>query len=245
MALKDNFSLQSKEYAKFRPRYPKEVFDFLVSLTIQQKLAWDCGTGNGQVASVLAESFDKVYATDISENQISHAVQKPNNSYYVEEAGHTALADHSVDLVTIAQAIHWFHFDKFYSEVRRVLKAGGVIAVIGYPLCTIDPEVDGIVLKFYEKILNGYWDPERKYLDENYETIPFPFREVLTPRFEIVYEWRVDDMIGFLNTWSAVQHYKKKNQRNPVESVEHELRKTWKENETRTVHFPVLLRIGR
>jgi len=245
MALKDNFSLQSKDYAKFRPGYPKEMFDFLVSLCAEHATAWDCGTGNGQVASELANHFQQVIATDISQNQINHAIQKPSIKYLVEKAEHTSFHNSFFDLITVAQAIHWFEFDKFYNEVNRTLKPGGIFAVIGYPLCTIDPKVDAALKFFYENTLNGYWDPERRYLDENYTTIPFPFNELKTPAFSMQYKWSRDDFMGFLNTWSGVQHYVKKNQRNPVEEAEESFKSVWNNEEMKTVTFPVLLRITR
>ncbi len=164
--MKDLFSKQSELYAKFRPSYPKEIFDFLLTQVREGNTAWDCATGNGQVASSLAERFEKVYATDISEGQLSKAIQKPNLEYKIEAAEKTSFDDSMFDLVTVAQAIHWFDFEKFYSEVKRTLKPEGIIAVIGYTLPKIDDEVDEILNNFYENILDGYWDKERKYIDE-------------------------------------------------------------------------------
>lgn len=243
--MKDNFSRQSNDYAKFRPHYPKELFDLLIPLVPEHQVAWDVATGNGQVANVLADYFEEVKATDISANQLKHAIQKTNIKYSVEPAEHSSFANSTFDLITVAQAIHWFHFDAFYREVRRTLKPNGIIAVIGYPLFTIDHVIDEIILHFYSETLHNCWDPERKYLDEMYATIPFPFPEIQTPPFKMEYKWSLDELTGFLNTWSAVQHYINRNEKNPVEDVRKELESIWKEDEKKEVSFPVILRVGR
>ncbi|HUM47823.1 MAG TPA: class I SAM-dependent methyltransferase [Chitinophagales bacterium] len=243
--MKDNFSRQSNDYAKFRPHYPKELFDFLIPLVPEHQVAWDVATGNGQVANALADYFEEVKATDISANQLKHAIQKTNIKYSVEPAEHSSFADSTFDLITVAQAIHWFQFDAFYREVRRTLKPHGIIAVIGYPLFTIDNIIDEIILHFYSETLHNCWDPERKYLDEMYSTIPFPFPEIKTPDFSMTYEWTLDELIGFLKTWSAVQHYMSKHHENPVDLVRKDLTAIWKNNEKKPAHFPVILRVGR
>ncbi|MEO6166954.1 MAG: class I SAM-dependent methyltransferase [Chitinophagales bacterium] len=243
--MKDNFSRQSNDYAKFRPHYPAELFDFLMPLIPEHKVAWDVATGNGQVANVLADHFEEVKATDISANQLKQAIQKKNIIYSVESAEQSSFANSTFDLITIAQAIHWFQFDAFYREVRRTLKPNGIIAVIGYPLFTINNEIDEIILHFYSETLRNCWDPERKYLDEMYSTIPFPFPEIKTPDFSMSYEWTLDELTGFLNTWSAVQHYINRYEKNPVEAVRKELETAWKEDEKKKVSFPVILRVGK
>ena len=243
--MKDHFSAVSEGYAKFRPSYPQPLFNYLGSLTQQHKIALDVATGNGQVAGALAPLFEKVIATDISENQIRNAIQKENIQYLVEPAEHTSFEDRTFDLITVAQAIHWFHFDDFYSEVRRILKPGGIIAVIGYALINVIPEVDKIIDKLYTEILDGYWDPERKYMDELYQTIPFPFPEIEAPPFKMTYEWNRDEVLGFLNTWSAVQHFIRRNGKNPVDYITNEIKSQWTGDEKKSVSFPFLLRVGR
>lgn len=244
--MKDNFSKQSALYAKFRPTYPKALFDFILSLVSNKEKAWDCGTGNGQVAVELAGYFEKVFATDISENQLKNAVQKENILYKLESAEHTTFPDNYFDLITVAQAIHWFDFEAFYKEVQRTLKPGGLLAVIGYNIAKIDAETDKIIKNFYLNITGPYWDKERKYIDEEYKTIPFPYKDLQTPTFTAQYEWELPHLTGFLNSWSAVQHYKdKNNNRNPVDFIEKELRNIWPEGTKKKVNFPILLRIGR
>ncbi len=243
--MKDNFSARSESYAKFRPLYPKEMYDFIFPLVKTKQIAWDCGTGNGQVARELAKHFNTVHATDVSERQIANATPAENIFYKVESAEDTHFPDHTFDLITVAQAIHWFDFDAFYKEAIRVGKRDSVLAVIGYGLMTIDNATDKVIEYFYEDITEPYWDKERIYIDEHYQTIPFPFEEIPSPNFFINVEWNFDQLIGFLSTWSAVQHYIKANNKNPVELIYDDLKKTWNKNELKEVKFPVLLRVGK
>ncbi|WP_421942171.1 class I SAM-dependent methyltransferase [Pedobacter sp.] len=243
--MKDNFSAQSAEYAIYRPTYPKALYDYLLSLVMDKKAAWDCATGNGQVARVLAQHFEKVYATDISEKQLSQALKVPNIYYRVEPAEQVSAVADSFDLITVAQAIHWFNFEAFYAEVKRTLKPDGLFAVIGYGLMNIDKKVDQEVFKLYEDILGKYWDPERRYIEEGYKTIPFPFEEIVAPHFQIKTTWNFKQLIGYLNTWSSLQHYKKANDRNPLEYMFTALKEAWGNDAEKEVRFPILLRIGR
>jgi len=242
--MKDNFSNQSEQYAKFRPTYPDELYQLLLSLIKIKDSAWDCGTGNGQVAHELSKHFKEVYATDNSENQIKNAIQQPNIFYKVERAEQTSFSGKSFDLITVAQAIHWFEFDAFYKEVERTIKPNGILAVIGYSLPDIDEQTNGIIKKFYHHVVGTYWDAERKYVDEHYRTILFPFKEIESPQFYSSYEWTLDQMVGYLNTWSAVQHYIKAKKQNPVDLIYDDLKGVWKQG-TKTVRFPILLRIAR
>lgn len=243
--MKDNFSTQAAEYAIYRPTYPQELYDYLFSLVKYKDNAWDCATGNGQVARILAKHFQSVYATDISEKQLSQALKLPNIIYQVESSDKANVPNDSFDLITVAQAIHWFNFDAFYAEVKRTLKTDGLLAVIGYGLMFIDKKVDQAIFKLYEDILGKYWDNERRYIEEGYKTIPFPFEEIVAPHFQIKTSWNFNQMIGYLNTWSSLQHYKKANDRNPLEYMFTELKEAWGDDAVKDVHFPILLRIGR
>jgi len=243
--MKDNFSVQSEQYLKFRPTYPNELYQFLLSLVETKDRAWDCGTGNGQVALELSKYFREVYATDISEKQIQHAVQRDNIFYKVEAAEKTSFTDKSFDLITVAQAIHWFDFDVFYKEVKRIVKPGGILAIIGYALLNIDEQTDKIIRRFHDEIVGPFWDPERKYVDEYYQTIPFPFKEIDAPQLYNIYEWKLEQLVGYLNTWSAVQHYIKAEKQNPVDLIYNELARSWEKNTIKTVRFPILLRTGK
>ncbi|MBC7923523.1 MAG: class I SAM-dependent methyltransferase, partial [Ferruginibacter sp.] len=169
----------------------------------------------------------------------------PNLTYQVAKAEQASFPDQTFDLITVAQAIHWFDFEAFYAEVKRTLKPDGVIAIVGYSLFSIRPPVDRIIQRLYADTLSGYWDPERKYVDEHYQTIPFPFREIEPPALAMTGEWTLDECVGYLNTWSAVQHYLRKNHENPVGRTREELQEHWEENTRETVTFPLLLRVGK
>lgn len=242
--MKDNFSSNSEAYARFRPGYPDELFDYLYSIVPGRQNAWDCGTGNGQVARELAKRFQVVCATDISQSQLDNAVRCPNITYSRQPAEKTDFKADSFDLITVAQAVHWFDFDKFYREVKRTAAAGAWLAVMGYGRIRISAEIDPVITRFYEKVVGPFWDPERRYIDDHYKTIPFPFSEIVTPEFTISGNWQVEHLLGYLNTWSAVKHFIRENGYNPVNRLEEEVRALWGENAMRAVEFPVLLRLG-
>ncbi|HEY4207874.1 MAG TPA: class I SAM-dependent methyltransferase [Puia sp.] len=244
--MKDNFSAHSDKYAQFRPVYPDALYDFLLSLVPARDNAWDCGTGNGQVAQVLVHSFAKIYATDISRQQIENAFVHERIEYSVQAAENTSFPDNSFDLITVAQAIHWFDFGAFYGEVNRTIRGKGVLGVIGYGLIRLSPSLDAVIAAFYRDIVGPYWDKERRYIDDNYRTIPFPFDEVESPSFENIVEWTFEHLIGYLGTWSAVKHYEKATEKDPVDLIRDVLKKAWGAKQTTyTGRFPILLRVAR
>ncbi len=243
--MKDLFSKNSDHYARFRPTYPTELFEYILSLVGNNSVAWDCATGNGQFASVLAEHFETVHATDISHNQIKNAIRKENIFYKVEPAEHTSLPDQSLDIITVAQAVHWFDFDKFYAEVNRTLKPNGIIVITGYILPQIDEQIDTLIHEFETNFLGDYWDKETLHVDEKYATIPFPYQEIHAPEFFSTLYWSIEQLLGFLNTWSGVRHYIEEHDTNPVTLFEPQFRKFWHGNEIKEVKFPMLLRIGK
>jgi trans-aconitate methyltransferase len=243
--MKDNFSTQSDRYAKFRPTYPDALFSFLDSITLHRETAWDCGTGNGQVAVKLAERFSQVSATDISAAQLAEAPLRANITYACQPAESTTFPEHHFDLIVVAQAVHWFAFETFYAEVRRVAKPAAPLALVGYGLMTLTPAIDTVIHAFYSNTLGAYWDKERRYIDELYQTIPFPFSELAAPRLEIVCEWRLEELLGYLETWSAVKHVIKATGTSPVLSLAEPLREAWGNRETVRATFPLLLRVAR
>ncbi len=241
---KDLFSKQAEGYAKYRPVYPKELFDHILQYVIEKNTAWDCATGNGQAALALAPHFKKVIATDLSEKQLSLAKQNPNIEYQISSAERTNFPDNSFDLITVAQAYHWFKFDAFEKEVQRVAKKDAFIAVWGYNLMsTNDAAVDALIKKFYTQIVGPYWDIERKYVDDNYSNVPFNFTPLPTKEFFINTEWSKDDLIGYLNSWSAVQHFINDKKYNPVNEIINDLDLLWKN--VKPVSFPLFLKLGR
>lgn len=244
--MKDNFSAHASTYAQFRPVYPAALYDHLLALIKEHKLAWDCGCGNGQVAGILSGNFNSVIATDISSSQILHAVQKPNIDYRLMPAEKTDIETGSVNFIAVAQAIHWFNFEAFYKEVKRVSKPDALLAIWCYNLLEITPEIDLVVRRLYDEILGDeHWDPELKYIEEHYKTIPFPFKEIEIPDFKIEVTWNMDQLTGYLNSWSAVRHYINKTGVNPVEQLSSELKKTWGSKEFRHVIFPIYSRVGK
>lgn len=242
--MKDNFSRQSKLYSKFRPVYPRELYKFIFFHVKNFQSAWDAGTGNGQVAKILAEKYKSVVASDISEQQLHQAPVIENIKYVKAAEQLPDLSGNYFDLITVAQAIHWFDFETFYKEVDRVGKPGSLLAVWGYSLLSVNDEIDPFIKDFYENKIGSYWDPERKMLDERYRNIPFPFTEIPSPDFQIEVNWSLQEMEGYLNTWSSVQKYITVNEENPVDEVIADLRALWKDK-TLSVRFPVFLRLGK
>jgi ubiquinone/menaquinone biosynthesis C-methylase UbiE len=242
---KDNFSAQAEQYANFRPGYPDELFEFIYKHCNAFGKVWDCATGNGQAATHLAEKFTDVHATDISQKQIDNATQLSNIHYSVQSANSTSFADSSFDLITIAQALHWFANDDFYNEAIRVAKDDAVIAAFGYNLLYVNEEIDELVKDFYTNIVGSYWDAERTHVDNEYRSISFPFAEIPCPAFDIQYNWTIKQMLGYLSSWSSVQHYKKKNDTDPVALIEKQLDKSWPPGVKHTVTFPIFMRMGR
>jgi hypothetical protein len=148
--------------------------------------------------------------------------------------------------VTVAQALHWFDRERFYEHVRRVGRAGSVLAAWSYGLASIEPAVDRIVRHFYSNVVGPYWPPERKLTAERYETISFPFGEIPPPRFAMAAAWRLDDLIGYLGTWSSVQRFVEARGRDPLVEIQADLSAAWGSLETmRTVTWPLYLRVGR
>ncbi len=241
--MKDNFSSNSSNYARFRPNYPVELFDFIYSKLDRFDSAWDCGTGNGQVAKELSRKFKTVEATDISANQLQQAHNENNIRYSLMPAESTSFKDSSFDLVTCAQAIHWFDFDRFYQEVYRCLEPGGYLAVLGYSLLKSNKETNDVIEYFYKDIIGEYWDEERKYLEDDYKTIPFPFKEINTPQFEQKYTWHIEHLLGYLRTWSSVKHFIEDKEHDPVLYVEDDLRKVF--GKKNSVNFPILFKMGK
>lgn len=243
-SFKDHFSTQSAGYARHRPHYPAELFAYLAGLAAGRRLAWDCATGNGQAAIALAGHFERVVATDASQAQIDAAITHPAVSYRVAKAEASGLQDDSVDLVTVGQALHWFDTARFFAETSRVLVAGGIVAAWCYELCSVSPACDSAVGHLYADIVGPFWPKERRLIEERYAGIEFPGIELVPPVFEMKSRWTVDDMLGYLRTWSACQHYRRERGEDPVGLIEEQLRRAWG-TAPRTVRWPLTARISR
>jgi len=246
----DLFSGHAEDYRLHRPTYPDKLFQYLTALVGDHGAVWDCGTGNGQAAVSLAKSFSTVYATDPSAQQIAKATPQDGIVYQVAAAESVPLADQSVSMVTVFQALHWFDAQAFYQEVRRVLKPGGILAIIGYHTAiTGIAEVDALYEWFNREFLweKECWAMERGTLNENYAHCDLPGEQVDAPAFSSVCNWTMQDYLAYLNTWSAVKTYEKKYHENPVQRfVVPELEKYWSNpDQPREVRFPLVLKVSR
>ncbi|WP_043972423.1 MULTISPECIES: class I SAM-dependent methyltransferase [Acinetobacter] len=240
--MKDLFSAQSELYQQARPTYPQSLIDSLIKQLKGFDCTWDCGAGSGQLTRLIAPYFQQVIATDLSQNQLDQAPALSNVSYLQQAAEQCTFPDHYFDLITVAQAIHWFDFEKFYAQVKRTLKPEGVIAVIGYGLLALDDALlNDRIRQLYYQTLNGFWDTERRYIDEHYQSIPFPFEEVSMPAFQIELRWTGQQLWDYLNTWSAVKHYQDQQHESPLLSLQGLLQ----QQQPIGVTFPILLRVGR
>ncbi|MFP5212215.1 MAG: class I SAM-dependent methyltransferase [Acidobacteriota bacterium] len=244
--MKDHFSQGSSEYKRYRPGYPAELFACLASLVTRRERAWDCATGSGQAALGLASHFEMVVATDGAARQIQNRSPHPRIAYAVARAEESGLKAGSIDLVTVAQALHWFDFVRFYVEARRVLKSDGAIAAWCYGLFRVSPEIDTIVQGFYTEIVGPFWPPERRFIDERYESIPFPFKEISLPAFSMEAAWTLRHLRGYLHTWSSVGKFRERLGSDPLDSIDGQLATAWGDPESsRTVIWPIHTRVGR
>jgi SAM-dependent methyltransferase len=202
---KDHFSGHAASYAQARPSYPDALFAWLASRCPRRAVAWDAGCGNGQASVALAQHFDAVYATDPSEQQIAAARPHPRVRYGVEAAEACSLPDAHADLVTVAQALHWFDADRFHAQAARVLRAEGLFAAWTYERCTVKPAVDAVFERLYTDTLAAWWPPERRHVEAGYRTLPFPYDEVAAPHFELRCDWTLAQYLAYLRSWSACQ----------------------------------------
>ena len=207
MSFHDYFSDHSKLYASARPSYPEELFRFVASIAPAHERAWDCATGNGQAAIGLARYFAEVNATDASEDQIANAITRPNITYAVRSAEESGFPPLYFDAVCVASAIHWFDYERFYPEVKRVLRPDGVIAAWGYDHLRVSPEFDAEFHRSIERVIAPYWPPRKKLLHDGYRDVPFPFERIEPPPMEMHADWSFDQLMAFVRSWSGVQRY--------------------------------------
>ena len=205
MASLDLFSDKSDLYALARPKYPQALYDFLSSCVLHKDKVWDCATGNGQAAIALAEIFSEVQATDLSEQQIAQATLNDRITYSVQSAEHTNFADNSFDLITVAQAIHWFDFEKFWPEVLRTLKHGGVFAAWGYDWLRISPQIDAAINENILQIIKPYWAKQNQLIWDGYKDIQFPFEKITAPQITMNQHWNLPQVLNYIHTWSATR----------------------------------------
>lgn len=243
---KDHFSALATSYAAFRPRYPASLFAALAGLVTSRERAWDCATGNGQAAAGLAPWFREVIATDASAAQIAAASGPANVVFRVAPAEASGLPDAAVDLVLVAQAAHWFDLPAFYAEVERVLRPGGVLALLTYSGVRIDDQLDPLLREFHHVILGPYWPPERAHVEQDYRNLPFPWPELSLAPQVMTADWTLDQLMGYLGTWSAIRAYREQCGDDPLPALRRRLIPLWGSPErARTVRWPLPLRVGR
>lgn len=135
---KERFSDRVDNYVKFRPTYPAEAVDCMIEKSRADEkpnfTVADLGAGTGKFSRLLVERKLNVIAVEpnknmreAAENELSGYENYTSISASAEETG---LESHSVDLITAAQAFHWFDREKCKVEFERILKRGGQVALI-------------------------------------------------------------------------------------------------------------------
>ena len=243
----NHFAPVAAAYADFRPTYPAALFDWLAGIAPGRGLAWDCACRSGQASLDLARHFARVVASDASAEQLAGARPHPRVHYRQAPAEASGLADATADLISVAQALHWFDLPRFYAEARRVLKPGGVLAVWSYGVQTLaDEQVNALVQHFYRDIVGPYWPAERALVETGYRTLSFPFAEIAAPAFAMTAEWTLPSLLGYFRSWSATGRYLQARGEDPVAALAEQLAPLWGDPETtRTVTWPLAIRAGR
>ena len=241
------FSTVAREYANFRPGYPPELFSWLARISSSREAVWDCGCGSGQASVALGEHFAVVHATDLAPEQIDAAKPHPRVRYSVAPAENSGLPDQSVDLVTVAQALHWFDVTAFCAEAVRVARPGALLAVWNYPRPQfVDAELDRRFFTFYSQVVGPYWPHERRHIEAGYRTLPFPFEEIETPEFGVELNWNLDQVAGYASTWSATARYRQALGADPVPLLRDSLAAEWPANSASVpIRMPLGLRVGK
>lgn len=246
MSFKDYFSGHAADYASYRPDYPAELFTWLAGQCPQQESAWDCATGNGQAANALADHFQLVIGTDASLPQLAATEQRSNVFYTCASAEQVPLRDSAIDLITVAQAAHWFDLTPFYREVDRVFRPGGLLALWCYGLFNIEPAIDKLINEYYSDTVGNYWPPERRHIELGYQELPFPYSQLRHPAFHMSLDWNLAQVLGYLATWSATRLYIKVCDANPLLELRNRLLIHWGDPATsRPVHWPLMLKVGK
>ena len=243
IGFKDHFSGHAGSYAAHRPSYPEPLFSFLADCCHEHDLAWDCATGNGQAARSVAPFFANVLATDASEEQIASAAPHPGIEFRMAPAEASGIDADSVDLITVAQALHWFEIERFFDEVCRVLKPGGVLAVWAYERCHVTPECNEVVENIFTEV-ESFWPPEREIVEGQYRSVTLSVPEIPVDSFDMQRDWTADQLLNYMRTWSATQRYMQAHASDPLAPYEQKLRALWGEGK-RALRWPLTLKAGR
>lgn len=240
----DHFSNAAVGYAQSRPTYPEALFRHLADLAPARERAWDCATGSGQAALGLARHFDRVEATDASAQQIAHATPMANVAYSVQPAESTTFGAASFDAVCVAQALHWFDVERFYAEVKRLLRPRGVVLVVGYGWMEISPELDPELERAVIEPLRPYWPSQNRLLWNGYRDLPFPFERVEFPGMAIETRWTLAQLVGYIGTWTATRRLLE-TQPGFLEVAHETLARAWGPAQVRVVNSPLTITCGR
>jgi SAM-dependent methyltransferase len=242
----DHFSQQSDAYKEFRPTYPAEVFDWLAQTAPARQLAWDCGCGNGQATRDLANRFERVIGTDISEKQLQLAERLVNVSYRLEPAEKSSIESGTVDLVFVAQALHWFRFSEFYAEVRRVSKPGALFAALVYhKMKEVSPSLRSVLRELDSNKIGSYWPEGRRHAAEDYRSIPFPFEKLAAPKISLIKQWYLAQFLGYAHSWSAVARFKAATGTDPIVEFVPRFREAWGDPAAkRVIEWPLTILAG-
>lgn len=244
----NKFSYDSSKYTHYRPQYPDGLFEYLRTLLDDKKgLVLDCGAGSGQGTQGLSRYFAYVIATDLSFELLAQAPSLQNVLYVQSSAEHLAIRSRSLSLICVAQALHWFSLDNFYGEAKRVLKSNGVIAAWCYNQAIIEPSIDQVIRKVYQKMSSAQ-NPsqERQYLYEHYQTILFPFKRIITPFFNIEMSWNLIQLLGYISTWPSLLEFQKRFGVNLLNEVKEELFSAWGDPICqKQITWPLNLLVGR
>ena len=239
------FAQGGSDYARYRPEYPAALGTYLANLATDRAKALDVGCGTGQLTGLLAEHFASVVGTDPSASQLASAEPHPAVRYVLSPA--ERLPDDFADfnLITVAQAAHWFDLDTFYREARRVSAPGGILALISYGVMRLDDELQQRFQTFYYDEIGPYWPAERQLVDDGYRTLMFPFTEIPTPAMSINLAWPLEGLLGYISTWSAVKKAQDAGKSMLLEAFSQDIRRLWGNPETlRQIVWPINMRVG-
>ncbi len=244
--MKDLFSRDAEAYRRFRPQYPSAFFEAFLPPASERKRALDVATGNGQAAGVLASFFGWVDAIDLSKAQLEQATPYDNVYYRDGVAEELPFPDDCFDLIVVAQAAHWFDLPAFYREVKRVSRPEGSLLLLGYGLIELPETIQPALNRLYLETLGPHWDAERRHIDTAYRSLEFPFEESRpVGPYRLEYVWTKAQVLAYLDTWSAVGHYRKKTGENPLENFSSELEQLTEKDEHFPVNFPLFYRFGK
>ena len=245
MSFKDYFSEQAAAYASYRPQYPPHLFAWLADVCPQHRRVWDCATGSGQAALALASHFAQVIATDASQAQLRETTPTSKVHYLCASAEQVPLASNSLDLITVGQAAHWFERPRFYEEVHRLLVPDGILALWCYGLFQITPAIDSVIQDYYQHTVGEYWPPERRHVEQAYQSLDFPYVEMTTPAYHMQVEWNLPQVMGYLATWSATRLYIKATGDDPLPRLAQQLAAAWVDpHQAFIIQWPLHLKVG-